>query len=162
MSKKPQAPVVKTPKAPQWEVIFDDEFREEFKSMDKGQRLALLAAADALEKTGPTADRPLVGTLTNPKHPNMKELRYDAHEGTQVWRAAFAFDPKRKAIVLVAGEKQGTEETKFYKTLLKVANKRFDKHLEVLAEESSKAEAEKNHQAGPKAVIKTGKAGRRK
>jgi hypothetical protein len=32
----------------------------------------------------------------------MKELRFDAADG--VWRVALAFDPKRKAILLVAGE----------------------------------------------------------
>ena len=120
-----------------WEVVFDDDFRsEEFASMDSEQRRALIAAADALEKAGPAAGRPLVGTLENRKHPNMKELRFDAHEGTQVWRAAFAFDPQRKAIVLVAGDKQGEDEERFYKALLKKANKRYDRHLAGLKEES--------------------------
>jgi hypothetical protein len=35
----------------------------------------------------------------------MKELRFDAADG--VWRVAFAFDPNRKAILLVAGDKSG-------------------------------------------------------
>ena len=39
------------------------------------------------------------------RHANMKELRFDADDG--VWRVAFAFDPKRKAILLVAGDKSG-------------------------------------------------------
>lgn len=62
----------------------------------------------------------------------MKELRYDAASGTQVWRAAFAFDPLRSAIVLVAGAKQGGDEKSFYKALIDKANKRFDKHLRQL------------------------------
>jgi hypothetical protein len=33
----------------------------------------------------------------------MKELRFDADNG--VWRVAFAFDPNREAILLVAGDK---------------------------------------------------------
>jgi len=32
----------------------------------------------------------------------MKELRFDAGGG--VWRIAFAFDPRRAAILLVAGD----------------------------------------------------------
>jgi hypothetical protein len=35
----------------------------------------------------------------------MKELRFRAADGE--WRAAFAFDTKRKAILLVAGDKSG-------------------------------------------------------
>lgn len=100
--------------------------------MDAEQRRALIAAADALEKAGPRAGRPLIGTLDNPEHPNMKELRYDAHGGTQVWRAAFAFDPLRKAIVLIAGDKQGADEVRFYRSLVKTANRRYDKHLKSL------------------------------
>ncbi|MBS0454712.1 MAG: type II toxin-antitoxin system RelE/ParE family toxin [Proteobacteria bacterium] len=116
--------------ARRWEVVFDDVFRAtEWKAMDVEQRKALLAAALALETVGPSGGRPLVGTLNNPAHPNMKELRYDAHSGSEVWRAAFAFDPSRRAIVLVAGAKQGQDEVGFYKELLRKANKRFDAHL---------------------------------
>lgn len=97
--------------------------------MDAEQRKALLAAALALEAAGPRAGRPLIGTLSNPAHPNMKELRYDAHDGTEVWRAAFAFDPSRKAVVLFAGDKQGADEGFFYRELLRKANKRYDAHL---------------------------------
>jgi len=116
-----------------WEVIFDDTFKAtEWKAMDGEQRKALMAAALALEVVGPSGGRPLIGTLNNPVHSNMKELRYDAHGGTEVWRAAFAFDPERKAIVLVAGDKQGQDEGLFYKELLRKANRRYDAHLAAL------------------------------
>jgi hypothetical protein len=35
----------------------------------------------------------------------MKELRFHAEDGA--WRVAFAFDVKRKAILLVGGDKSG-------------------------------------------------------
>lgn len=57
----------------------------------------------------------------------MKELRFDADNG--VWRLAFAFDPERKAILLVGGDKSGVSSKAFYKKLLKKADDRFDKHL---------------------------------
>lgn len=59
----------------------------------------------------------------------MKELRFEGHDGNEEWRAAFAFDPGRKAIVLVAGDKQGKSQAKFYKKLIAKADKRFDSHL---------------------------------
>jgi hypothetical protein len=40
-------------------------------------------------------------------HANMKELRFKVAHG--VWRVAFAFDPERQAILLVAGNKAGTK-----------------------------------------------------
>ncbi len=40
----------------------------------------------------------------------MKELRFDAADG--VWRVAFAFGIRRKAILLVAGDKSGVSEAR--------------------------------------------------
>ena len=61
------------------------------------------------------------------RHANMKELRFSAADGE--WRVAFAFDPKRKAILLVAGDKSGVSEKKFYRRLIAKADERFDAHL---------------------------------
>jgi hypothetical protein len=66
--------------------------------------------------------------LKGSKHANMKELRFDAADG--VWRIAFAFDPKREAIMLVAGDKSGGSEKRFYKRLIAKADLRFSKHLQ--------------------------------
>jgi len=57
----------------------------------------------------------------------MKELRFRAGGG--VWRVAFAFDPKRAAILLVAGSKSGVSEKKFYKRLIDKADRRYKEHL---------------------------------
>jgi len=117
-----------------WEVVFHDEFDPEFDALDQDVQNELLACALAVERLGPAADRPHVGVLNNDKHSNMKELRFTANNGTEVWRAAFAFDPKRKAIVLVAAAKQGKSQVKFYKQLLTIANRRFDSHLKTCLE----------------------------
>lgn len=58
----------------------------------------------------------------------MKELRFKADNGE--WRVAFAFDLKRAAILLVAGDKSGVGQSRFYKELIRKADKRFSKHLE--------------------------------
>jgi hypothetical protein len=51
----------------------------------------------------------------------MKELRFEAAGG--VWRVAFAFDPKRRATLLVCGDKSGGGEKRFYRQLIgKAAN----------------------------------------
>jgi len=62
----------------------------------------------------------------------MKELRFRADQG--VWRAAFALDPDRHAILLVAGDKAGVAQRRFYKALISRADKRFDAHLATLKE----------------------------
>lgn len=62
----------------------------------------------------------------------MKELRFEPAGG--VWRAAFAFDPTRRAVVLVAADKAGVGQTRFYKALIRKADARFDAHLRRLEE----------------------------
>lgn len=42
-----------------------------------------------------------------------------------VWRVAFAFDPKRSAILLVAGDKSGISQARFYKRLISAADTRY-------------------------------------
>jgi hypothetical protein len=57
----------------------------------------------------------------------MKELR--ASTADKVIRLAFAFDPARTAILLVAGDKSGIGQKRFYKQLIAKADKLFDSHL---------------------------------
>ena len=87
------------------------------------------------KKWGPQLGRPRVDTLNGSQHANMKELRFDAGDG--VWRFAFAFDPKRRAIVLCGGDKSGGSERKFYRDLIAAADKRFNRHIKSIEEERS-------------------------
>ncbi len=117
-------------------MLFHDEFDAEFESLEEDVQNNLLAAAKAVQIAGPKAGRPHVATLDGSKHANMKELRFSAHGGREVWRAAFAFDPDRAAVVLVAGEKQGRNQERFYKRLIKIADRRFDLHLRQIKAEN--------------------------
>lgn len=110
-----------------WPVLFHDDFAVEFVDLPDAVKEELLAQAKVLETFGPALGRPRADTLKGSKHANMKELRFSAADG--VWRVAFAFDPKREAVLLVAGDKSGTSEKRFYKQLIRKADKRFAEHL---------------------------------
>ena len=45
------------------------------------------------------------------------------------------FDPKRRAILLVAGDKSGGSEKRFYRELIRKADDRFDVHLDRIKKE---------------------------
>jgi hypothetical protein len=113
-----------------WSVVLHDQFEEEFDKLPQAVQDELLARAKVLEAFGPELGRPKVDTLTGSRHANMKELRFDADGG--VWRVAFAFDSRRMAILLVAGDKSGTSQKRFYRLLIKKADERFDSHIESL------------------------------
>lgn len=57
----------------------------------------------------------------------MKELRLSVGDGE--WRIAFAFDPRRHAILLVGASKSGVTSDRFYRRLIAVADARLDAHL---------------------------------
>ncbi len=116
-----------------WTVEFYSLFADEFKDLPVSVQDELLVAVILLEKFGPQLGRPHVDTLNNSKHSNMKELRFSADDG--VWRTVFAFDPKRRAILLVAGDKAGGGEKRFYRQLIRKADIRFDDHLAKLREQ---------------------------
>lgn len=116
-----------------WSVHFHPEFDREFGDLDDEVQDELLAHGKLLEEFGPTLGRPRADTLNGSRHANMKELRFNAADG--VWRVAFAFDPKRRAILLVAGDKSGGSERRFYRQLLQKADARFDEHLSGLRRE---------------------------
>jgi len=113
-----------------WDVEFEDEFETEFVGFTDPVKTELLARANVLAQFGPMLGRPNVDTLNGSEHANMKELRFTADDG--VWRVAFAFDPKRKAILLCGGDKEGKDQKRFYKDLIRVADRRFKTHLERL------------------------------
>lgn len=109
-----------------WRVDLHDDFVPEYRALHEDVQDELLAHIELLERFGPQLGRPHADTLKGSRHPNMKELRFDAADG--VWRVAFAFDPNRKAILLVAGDKSGGGEKRFYRQLIKKADGRFDAH----------------------------------
>ncbi len=113
-----------------WEVRLHTAFEEEVRDLERDVRVELFAAAKLLADSGPQLGRPHVDTLNGSKHSNMKELRFEAADGE--WRAAFAFDPERKAILLVAGDKSGGSQKRFYKQLIAKADLRFSEHLKSL------------------------------
>ena len=110
-----------------WEVDLHDDFVPEHRNLHKDVQDELLAHIELLEQFGPQLGRPRADTLNGSRHPNMKELRFDAADG--VWRVAFAFDPNRKAILLVAKDKSGVSEKRFYRQLIEKADERFDAHV---------------------------------
>jgi hypothetical protein len=118
-----------------WDVRYDETLVAELAEIERqtgssAVREEIAALALLLRRFGPTLRRPHCDTLKGSKHPNMKELRFTLPDGE--WRVAFAFDPRRSAILLVAGNKSGVNERRFYRQLIRAADARFDAHLQGL------------------------------
>lgn len=104
--------------------------------LDVGAHDAIAADVRVLEEIGPQLGRPYVDTLEDSRHTNLKELR--THYGHHQYRIAFAFDPKRQAILLLGGDKTGANQRRFYKDLIRQADAILDHHLAELAKQKAK------------------------
>ena len=115
-----------------WRVQIAEEFEPEFFALQLEVQDAILTRTRLLRQFGPQMGRPQVNTLNGSRHANMKEMRLNAAGGE--WRVAFAFDPVRRAMLLVAGDKSGGSGRRFYRELIRKADERFDRHLARLAD----------------------------
>ena len=115
-----------------WEVSTTDRFDEWFEKRDDTDRANILAGMILVQEKGPSLSRPYADTIVGSKFSNMKELRVQS-KGKPL-RAFFAFDPKRKAVLLCAGDKTG-DEKRFYKTMIPLADKEYQLHLNQLEAE---------------------------
>ena len=90
-------------------------------------------ALELLRELGPTLGRPLVDSISGSRLKNMKELRPASPGGTEI-RILFAFDPERRAIMLLAGDKSKGKTGKlkwngWYKQAIPQAERLFADHL---------------------------------
>ncbi|WP_246814673.1 type II toxin-antitoxin system RelE/ParE family toxin [Niveispirillum cyanobacteriorum] len=115
------------PRVMAWDVQLDRDFAVEAADFPSTVRVEIAALAGLLREFGPQLRRPHCDTLNGSAHANMKELRFTVADGE--WRIAFAFDPKRSAILLVGASKSGKAERQFYRDLIRIADKRFGEHL---------------------------------
>jgi hypothetical protein len=103
-----------------------DEFEPEFHALHEDVRTEILALSIVLEQFGPQLGRPRVDTLKGARHANMGIA---IQRSRCEWRVAFAFDRRRTAILLVAGDKSGGSQKRFYRELIRKTDDRFDAHL---------------------------------
>lgn len=110
-----------------WHVATTDDFDAWFAALGGDAQVEVIAKVELLKLLGPKLGRPHADTLNGSKHANMKELRADTTD--QALRIAFAFNPHRAGVLLVAGDKRGVSQKRFYKRLIDKADKLFDAHL---------------------------------
>ena len=116
-----------------WEVEVTDEFLRWWESLIGARQEDVAAHVQELEKRGPTLPHPYSTDVTTSKHGNMRELRVQS--GGRPLRIFYAFDPRRAAILLIAGDKTG--DKRFYDRFVPLADSLYDEHLaEIRMEES--------------------------
>lgn len=100
-------------------------------ALSENEMIAITAIVELLGEKGPALGRPYVDSLSDDsKHQNIKELRIQ-HRG-RPYRIAFAFDPRKTAILLIGGIKSGKGWTA---KLVAESDKIYDEYLQEIKKE---------------------------
>lgn len=86
----------------------------------------MLAAAERLADHGPNLGRPYVDRVVTSDHHNMKELR-PRGPGKNI-RILFIFDPRRRAVLLLGGDKS-RDPDRWYRKSIREADRRYRLYL---------------------------------
>lgn len=112
-----------------WQIETTDTFDLWFDAQIDADRTSILATLMVLQERGPSLSRPYADTVNGSQHRNMKELRVQS--AGQPIRVFFAFDPRRRGILLCAGNKTGNEK-RFYAEMIPIADREYSAHIETL------------------------------
>ena len=107
-----------------WEIEFTPEAERWFKGLGAKDADRIGAAIEELRARGPRLGRPHGDSIRGSRHHNMKELRSIGGH----LRALFAFDPRRRAVLLLGGDKTN-DWNGWYARNIPVADKLYDRHL---------------------------------
>lgn len=109
-----------------WEIVTVETFDTWFLGLREAEQVDVLAAIKLLEFSGPSLGRPYVDTLHQSRDVrNLKELRIQ-HQG-RPYRVFFAFDPRRRAVLLCGADKTG--DSRFYRRMIPLAERVFLQYL---------------------------------
>jgi hypothetical protein len=114
-----------------WEVEFTDEFEAWWHTLSESEQGKVDARVRLLMERGPNLGFPFSSQVKTSRFPEMRELR--AQAGGDPLRMLYAFDPRRTAILLVAGDKTGDD--RWYETNVPVADRLFERHLRMIEKE---------------------------
>jgi hypothetical protein len=108
------------------EVEYTNEFGDWWDALSESEQESVAYSVGLLEAKGPSRRHPHSSGIAGSKHAHMRELRVQ-HQG-RPYRIFYAFDPLRKDILLIAGDKTGDD--RFYESMIPVADGLYDQHLE--------------------------------
>jgi len=108
-----------------WEVILVAEVTDWYLDMAPREKSALERCVGLLEDMGPALKFPYSSAIQGSRLA-MRELRYQ-HRG-EPYRVLYAFDPRRRAVLLLGGCKGGDD--RWYARSVPIAENRYSEYLE--------------------------------
>lgn len=111
-----------------WVVELHPAVRVWLLEQDSKTQQGFANALELLMLKGPHLGRPLADSIVGSRITNLKELRPGSSGSSEI-RALFVFNKKRKAIILIAGDKSW-DWASWYETNIRIAEERFEEYKE--------------------------------
>ncbi|KAE9532892.1 addiction module toxin RelE [Ursidibacter arcticus] len=112
------------------EVEYTDEFELWWDTLNTEEQIAVTASVTLLERLGINLKYPYSSQIIGSKY-RLRELRIQ-HKG-KPYRILYTFDPRRNAILLIAGNK--ASKKRWYETNVPIAERLYEKHLQQIEKE---------------------------
>ena len=109
-------------------VEYTDEFEAWWHTLSEPEQNDVSRIVDMLAEHGPRLPHPYSSTVEQSRHGHMRELRIQS-AGRPI-RVFYALDPRRTAILLIAGHK--THATRFYDRFVPRADAIYDRYVDEL------------------------------
>ncbi len=116
-----------------WDVEVRDEFKAWWGERTDAERISVGRAVLLLEERGPHLPFPDSSGVGGSRHSAMRELRVQ-HQG-HPFRVLYIFDPRRVALLLLAGDKTGDD--RWYEKNVSLADEIYDNYLAEMEEENN-------------------------
>ncbi|MDB9519774.1 type II toxin-antitoxin system RelE/ParE family toxin [Roseofilum reptotaenium CS-1145] len=114
-----------------WEVEYTNEFAQWWQGLLPEQQDDIASIVTLLEERGTQLPFPYSSNVKGSKHAHMRELRVQS-SGRPI-RIFYAFDPRRSAILLIGGDKTGSD--RFYEIYIPIADRLYDEYILELEQE---------------------------
>ena len=108
-----------------WKLVVHPEVRSWLHGL-RSERNTIRQVSEAIQfvmEGGPGIGRPIVETISHTSLPNLKEIRPGSSGRSEI-RILFAFDPERRMLLLIGGDKAGNWRT-WYRKAIPVAEARY-------------------------------------
>jgi hypothetical protein len=112
-------------------VFFTHEFEGWWDRLSMEEQISVGASVTLLETHGVNLGFPHSSKISTSKHSHMRELRIQ-HQG-RPYRVLYAFDPDRRALLLIGGDKTGDD--RWYEIFVPIADRLYTEHLKELEDD---------------------------
>lgn len=115
-----------------WEIEFTDEFERWWNTLSETAQDSIAVLVTLLEEKGVSLGYPYSSEVKGTKRiSHLRELRDEVD--SRILRVIYAFDPRRKAILLIGGDKRGDKN--WYDTIIPIAEEIYLNHLKEISRE---------------------------